>query len=168
MSKMLQSIYGDEKSCVRSQKYTSEAFDCSIGVRQGCVMNPFLFQCLHKWINLEKEKKCPVGVQLDPDVIHVLRLSLADNLILFDDTGFNLPKELNILQNFCETWKMSFSMSKTKIVVFTNGSGLSRFEKCFFEGSVVVPCYTYRGWYINNRLIWSKTSDKACRPRSYG
>lgn len=58
------------------------AFGCSTGVRQGCVISSSLFQCFINELVLEMEKECPAAVQLHPDVIHILLLLFAVELML--------------------------------------------------------------------------------------
>ncbi|XP_077996531.1 uncharacterized protein LOC144449832 [Glandiceps talaboti] len=43
MFRILHSMYCGVKSCVRTDKGKTEYFECPIGVRQGCMLSPFLF-----------------------------------------------------------------------------------------------------------------------------
>lgn len=40
---VLKSMYSKLKSCVKGNEGLTEYFDCTIGVRQGCTVSPFLF-----------------------------------------------------------------------------------------------------------------------------
>ena len=43
MLKAVQSLYIDSRACVRVGNYVSEWFPVNVGLRQGCVMSPWLF-----------------------------------------------------------------------------------------------------------------------------
>ena len=40
---VLRSMSGKLKSCARTQEGLTEFFTCNIGIRQGCMISPFLF-----------------------------------------------------------------------------------------------------------------------------
>ena len=42
----------------------------------------------------------------------------ADDLVLLSETASGLQKSLNILENYCDKWKLNVNLSKTKVVVF--------------------------------------------------
>ena len=41
--KAVQSFYSESRACVRGESGVSEWFDVNVGLRQGCVMSPCLF-----------------------------------------------------------------------------------------------------------------------------
>ncbi|XP_053391507.1 uncharacterized protein LOC128554275 [Mercenaria mercenaria] len=45
MLKAVVSIYDNVKSCIKLNGYVSEWFDVKIGLRQGCILSPVLFNC---------------------------------------------------------------------------------------------------------------------------
>ena len=79
----------------------------------------------------------------------------ADDAALSSDTVSWLQSQLNILKSFCDNFKLSVNVEKTKVVVFKRGGNLAAKEKCFFlNGNRIetVNGFTYVGIYFNNRL----------------
>ena len=48
--KAVQSFYVDSRACVWVGNYASEWFPVNVGLRQGCVMSPWLFNVLYIWM----------------------------------------------------------------------------------------------------------------------
>ena len=46
MKHLLQNIYENVKACVRNNNEFSDTFNLQLGVRQGCILSPFLFSFL--------------------------------------------------------------------------------------------------------------------------
>ena len=53
MLKAVQSIYVDSRACVRVGNDVSEWFPFNIGLRQGCVMSPWLFNVYMNGVDRE-------------------------------------------------------------------------------------------------------------------
>ena len=56
--KAVQSFYVDSRVCVRVQNDMSEWFPVNVGLRQGCVMSPWLFNIyiyIYGWCGLRGE-----------------------------------------------------------------------------------------------------------------
>ena len=52
----VKSLYVGSKACVRVGNEVSEWFPVRVGLRQGCVMSPWLFQSVYGWSG--KRGKC--------------------------------------------------------------------------------------------------------------
>ena len=57
-------------------------------------------------------------------------LLYTDDIVLFGKSPENLQKSLNILEEYCERWKLTINTMQTKIVVFRKGCNLP--EKLHF------------------------------------
>ncbi len=57
-----QAIYSEANACVRVGGKFSESFAVEVGVRQGCVLSPWLFNIFVD--GCMKEMKCKVGIQV--------------------------------------------------------------------------------------------------------
>ena len=64
MFKAVQSFYQSVSSCVRISGLTTDWFDVTVGLRQGCPLSPLLFNC---FINdlAQKIKAVGKGVSID-------------------------------------------------------------------------------------------------------
>ena len=59
----------------------------------------------------------------------------ADDIALISDTIVGLQRQFNRLSEFCDNFKPTVNVLKTKILVFKNGGVQSRAEKWFYKGT---------------------------------
>ena len=78
---------------------------------------------------IENEKH---GIQLSPDLIELLILLFADDVVLFSDGVIGLQTPLNILYCTAKRLYMILNLDKSNMVVFRNGGHLALREQCFF------------------------------------
>ena len=66
-----------------------------------------------------------------------------------------------MLQKFCEEYRLSVNIDKTKIIVFKNGGSLSRNERWVYKNNVLqtVCGFDYVGIHFTNRLSLYKMSE---------
>ena len=117
----IMSIYCKVKTCVKSNNGLTECFDCPVGLKQGCVLSPVLFSLFISQLSDELAKYGKHGVQLFPDLLEIILLMFADNVVLVSDTIPGLQNQLNILYNFSEDSGLQVNLDKTNIVVFRRG-----------------------------------------------
>ena len=86
----IQSIYNSVLSCVRANGSFTSFFECPIGLKQGCLLSPILFSIfIEKLVNKMWESGIR-GLQLFPEIIEILLLLFADDVILLSDTIIGL------------------------------------------------------------------------------
>uniref|UniRef100_UPI003AF4937F reverse transcriptase family protein n=2 Tax=Thiolapillus sp. TaxID=2017437 RepID=UPI003AF4937F len=154
MLKILQSMYNVVKSCVRCPESLTDLFDCPSGVRQGCVLSPTLFSFVINELALEVAKNGSYGIQLTPDIIQILIMLFADDVILTSYCVKGLQTQINILKQYADSFSMTVNMCKTKIIVFRKGGFLGANEAWWFgnEAIEVVNCYKYLGLHFTTKL----------------
>jgi hypothetical protein len=155
---VLQNMYSKLKSSVQSGRYNvSEAFHCSVGTRQGCMLSPFLFIFyLNEFVKVTKEQLCE-GIYLDENYPNVNMLLYADDVVIVGDHIGRVQNILNILNEFCGKWGLKVNMLKTKMMVYRKGGIVKRNEKCYFDGTEIelAKYYKYLGVLLSSRLSWS-------------
>ena len=106
--KAISSLYSNPKSRIILQDYSTDYFDCPIGVKQGDCLSPTLFSI---FINdlAEEIKRSDIGVKLEVedivgniDITVVNILLYADDIVLFAENELDLQDLLNIVENWCE------------------------------------------------------------------
>ena len=116
MLNIIRSIYNSVKSRVKCNNTLSEAFSCNIGVRQGECLSPFLFSMYINDMEQELENNGVNGI--DIGMVKLLLLLYADDIVLFGNTPEELQKSLDILEEYCDRWRLTVNTSKTKILIF--------------------------------------------------
>ena len=167
MYSAISSLYSNPKSRVILQDYSTDYFDCPVGVKQGDCLSPTLFAI---YINdLAKEiKNSGVGVGLNIDGsesnIETSLLSIllyADDIVLFAETELDLQFLLNIVEIWCEKWRLEVNLTKTNILHVRVKRKLQSKYMFLFNKRPVPYCtfYKYLGCNINEYLDYSFTAE---------
>ena len=111
-----------------------------------CVLSPLLFN-LHIneiSVSLEQDKGNPFIL---PDGTKLSTLLNADDLVILSHTQTGLQNALNILNDFCNEWKLTVNLKKTKVVVFQKKSKKEHNYQFFLDKNSIdiVSDYTYLG-----------------------
>ena len=161
--KIMVNMYDEAKSCVEVNGVVSNFFTCSVGVRQGENLSPFLFALylndLEEFLssesfkglrNLHEHSLCDFVRNLGYRM-KLLVLLYADDTILLADSPEELQNGLNALYKYCQSWKLSVNTSKTKVLIFSRGKARKQPPEFFYGGSKVelVSDYTYLGVTFN-------------------
>jgi hypothetical protein len=145
MYDIINSMYSSVKSRVKMQGEVSGEFDCSIGVRQGECLSPFLFSL---FLN-DLEQSLVVGnfAGLEMHYFKLLILLYADDIALFSESRDGLQSGLYLLYDYCTRWKLSVNTEKTKIAVFRRGGRLAMDDHFFYGDAYieVTPSFSFLG-----------------------
>ena len=155
---MIHSMYQDTHCKIKFKSGISRDFVSTCGVKQWDVLSPILFNLYINNIvdDLEKAKTDPVIV----GDVQVNSLLYADNIILLSSTQEGLQNSLNVLSNFCSSWKLDVNQEKSKAIVF-NSNGKTYMNSFNLTGKHLetVKSYCYLGVtikYTGNLNISSK------------
>ncbi len=99
----------------------SESFNVEVGVRQGCVMSPWLFNIYMD--GCMKEMKCKVGntgakLRLNGEVWSVVTCLFADDTVLLAESEGDLQRVVNEFYSVCKRRKLKVNAGKSKVMVF--------------------------------------------------
>ena len=119
--KVVKSMYESVKACVRINGECTDYFECTEGLRQGCLLSPVLFSMFVNEFTKIIETSGFRGIQLFPELIELFLLLFADDIALISDTKSGLQGQLSLLSPFCKEYKIRVHIGKTKIVVIRNG-----------------------------------------------
>ena len=121
LMKAIQSLYERSEACVRVCREESEWFKVGVGLRQGCVMSPWLFNLFMDGVMREvRERAGDVGVALwdarENNEYMVKWLMFADDTVLLSDSEEKLSRLVQEFGNVCHRWKLSVNEGKSKIM----------------------------------------------------
>ncbi len=129
---VVKSMYENIKSRVKFNNCLSEEFSCELGVRQDECLSPFLFAM---YVNDLEDDFYLHGVEgVDVGMIKLLLLLYADDIIIFAQSAESLQKGLNVLGDYCQRWKLTVNIAKTKIMIFRKGGSLPRQLHFLYQG----------------------------------
>ena len=135
MLDIIKSIYTSVKSRMKNNNILSESFSCSIGVRQGECLSPFLFAMYVNDLEQELSEKGVNGI--DIGMVQLLLLLYADDIVIFAKSAEELQKSLDILEVYCDRWNLTVNENKTKIVIFRKGGRLPANLQFNYKGSKI-------------------------------
>ena len=81
-----------------------DAFECSLGVRQGESVSPFLFSMFLNDIEDVFMNKGLSGI--DVNFFKILLILHADDIVIFAESKDELQQSLDALLEYCNRWKL--------------------------------------------------------------
>ena len=123
--------------------------------------SPIIFSLFINDLVSYLKSECDRGIFISDQIEDIIALMFADDVASFSDTVIRLQRQINCIQQFCESAGMSLNLLKTKTIVFRSGGMLKQMEKWYYKGEIIdtVPFYKYLGVYFTPKLVWSETKE---------
>jgi len=130
-------------------------FECITGTREDCMLSPFLFILYLNELVHMCNKTCP-GLFLNESTRNVHVLLYDNDVAMVNDTIGRSQRQLNIMGEFCSKYSSCINMTKTHVIIFTNGGRLRTNEKWYINnGLLIETTYNkYLGVMFSSRLCW--------------
>ena len=109
------SLYGESSAAVRVNSGLSDWFSLTKGVKQGCVMSPWLFNIFIDHC-IRPLKELNIGIEMNGLI--ACMLMFADDMVLLAESECDLQKQVSCVYENCKMNGLSMNVSKTKILVF--------------------------------------------------
>jgi hypothetical protein len=129
----LQQMYDQASMRVRLHGQLGEAFDTTVGVRQGDPLSPLLFGLFIDRVEAWLNEQCPHGFKLQCGRL-VRVLLYADDLCLVAETPQQLQALLDALHQFCSAHCLTVNINKSEVVAFNRGDASATFQ---FDGQLL-------------------------------
>ena len=117
----VQSFYDGSSACVRVGSDLSESFEVNVGLRQGCVMSPWLFNVYMDGVVREvKMRTLGRGLEMSERggrEWEVSQLLFADDTALVASTEERLQRLVDEFGVVCERRKLNVNVGKSKVLV---------------------------------------------------
>ena len=156
LMKAVQSLYEKSEACVRVCREEGEWFEVGVGLRQGCVMSPWLFNLFMDAVMKEvREKAGDVGVMLR-DVRQNVEwkvewLMFADDTVLVGDSEEKLERLVQEFGRVCQRRKLAVNVTKSKVMkVGKNGEENEMNVSLNNRRMEEVETYRYLGVDVSN------------------
>ena len=136
-------MYREVQFCVKlDQIHCTNNFNSSLGVKQGCVLSPALFNIfLSDLPQIFNDVNCnPVKL----GDIEITSLMYADDIILMSETKGGLQEALNALGSYCSKWQLTVNVNKTKTIVFNSNNKLASHYIFKYKNMTIENVNSYR------------------------
>ena len=141
-------LYLSDTASVKIGKTYSPPFTTNIGVRQGCVLSPLLFNLFLADLQPILQN-CDDNLKID-DSTSVSCFLWADDILMFSNSKEGLQGKLNKLEEYCTVNKLTVNTEKTQCMIFNKtGRLLKNFE--FTYNNTPLSCvreYKYLGFMV--------------------
>ena len=166
MYNAIHAIYENVTCCVKVNGILSDWFDVKLGLRQGCILSPILFNCFINDIAV-KIKALGLGIDIENDE-KLSILLYADDIVLLASNEQDLQQMLNCISDWCNTNNMLINEKKSNIVHFRSISTIkTNFGfSCGNKTLNIVNKYVYLGLVINAHLDYNVTAKFVSRAAS--
>ena len=153
-------MYLNVKSCIGLNGDLSEYFCNKIGLMQGEVLSPILFNLYVNDFEANFLKSGCIPYELS--TLSLFLLMYADDMVLFSESIDGLQSLLNELSNYCEIWKLSINVEKSKVLVFRKGGKSKPGENWHIGEHVleIVDQFTYLGIIFNYNNKFTKAEKQ--------
>ena len=115
--RLLRSLYSKSQSAVRVNGELTDWFKTTVGVRQGCVISPQLFNLLLELAMLYATHDTTIGAQIQGQVISNLRF--ADDIVLIAENANDLQTIVNQVFQSTSNLGLKINISKTEVQVIS-------------------------------------------------
>ena len=161
----VRSLYASVTSCVRVNNLTTDWFDVTCGLRQGCCLSPLLFNLFINDLAL-RIKSLGKGVPVDDELLSILLY--ADDIVLVAENASDLQLMLDCLNEWCGHNSMSINASKSNVIHFRpNATQKSNHDfRCGIYNLLIADKYTYLGITLNEYLDYSLTAKAVAQSAS--
>ena len=115
---LIEALYSEQHSAVRTDSGTTDWFSVSKGVRQGCIMSPQLFIVYTESIirEVEEEQSNSEYDELSVGGTKITELRYADDTALFSTTPERLNNIVHAVNKHSAAYKLSINADKTNIM----------------------------------------------------
>jgi hypothetical protein len=151
---IITNMYSKSKASVKLSGGITEYFETTIGVKQGCVISPTLFNIFLNDIPtiFDHDKSFPVT--LYSELLNCLLY--ADDIALVSSTEEGLQYCIDKLNSYCKTWNLTINIKKTKVIIFNTSGRIIKNEgfKVGNEILEVVKETKYLGIVFNSNCTY--------------
>ena len=159
MYDIIKHMYEETTASVKHQGILSDIFECNLGVRQGEIISPFLFNLFLNDLDEALSVGQFQGINIGD--INIKTLLYADDLALLSETREDLQVGLDILYDYCHGWKLTINTEKKSIIIFRKGGTVTQHDHLFFGNRRLnlLDKISYLGLNLSSRGKFAQTQS---------
>ena len=155
--KFLEKCIKDGETRIRLGYNYSDPYLSAVGLREGAVESPSLFNIFINDLVEDLHAAGCVGVTNTANLIAAL---FADDLALLSDNIDDMQKCLNVLNTWCSKWRLQLSMDKTQAMLVGAAHGEEVQFRIGDRVLDIVDWYRYLGVDYCYDLSWDREFDR--------
>ena len=158
MWRVIKNMYDITQSAVLLEGEVYEQFNIGQGVAQGCSMSHILFSIFISQL-LDDVETAGIGITVKKDV-KVGGLMFADDFVGLTTNTEDLQTLINVVQGFCNKWRLKSSINKSAVVVFSKEVNTVHVHG---SGEIDIPevvSYCYLGIEFTKNGSWDSHVQK--------
>ena len=142
---LLKALYKISSSAVRVNGELTDWFQTTVGVRQGCVLSPQLFNIILEMVTLHATYDIPIGTNIQGHLINNLRF--ADDIVLLACNEIDLQSIVDRVHQWSSNFGLKINIAKTEVQVISKqqhyinisigGTKLLQVEKFVYLGGTI-------------------------------
>lgn len=144
----VKSFYNGSEACVTVGNEESEMFAVNVGLRQGCVMLPWLFNLYMDGVMKEVNARVmgkSMKLEHESREWEINQLLYEDDTVLIADSEKQLQKMVNVFGEVCWRRKLKVNADKSKVMVVSRDGGYGVDVLLNGERMEQVECFKYLG-----------------------
>ena len=150
----VKSLYVNSSACVRVGNEVSECFPVKVGLRQGCVMSPWLFNLyidgVVREVNARVMGRGLKLIDANANEWELNQLLFADDTVVVADSEEKLNQLVTEFGRVCERRKLRVNVDKSKVMRCTRNENVDRLNVMLNgEALEVVDQFKYLGAVIH-------------------
>ena len=159
-------MYNKIHLSVRLPDGITQCFSSNIGLKQGCNLSPILFNIFINDLNEIFDKTFCQPAKIKNLTLN--NLLYADDLILVSETSSGLQNCLDRLQEYCDKWKLTVNIKKTKTMVAETQQSSINQSSFTYKSNVLDICksYPYLGTIISHNGQFIFNINELCKKAS--
>ena len=145
---IIRTLYLEDYASIKIGKRYSPPFKTNIGVRQGCVLSPLLFNIFLADLQSALDE-CGDNVEVDKKT-KISSFLWADDILMLSESAGGLQSKLNRLAEYCKINKLTVNTEKTQCMIFNKTGRLLKNYKFQYKKTNLkcVREYKYLGFLV--------------------
>ena len=115
--RLLEALYNKSQSSVRVNGDLTDWFETRVGVRQGCIISPQLFNILLELVMLYATCDSPIGIHIQGQLVNNLRF--ADDIALLAESHGDLQSLVTSVYTCSSDLGLKINIGKTEVQVIS-------------------------------------------------
>jgi hypothetical protein len=155
---VIQSMSNNVYYCVKMKSGITNKIPSNVGVKQGCVLSPTLFNLYLADLPDIFDDSCDPIMNFDTTLSCLM---FADDIILMSESADGLQKCIDKLHSYCDKWSLTLNTKKTQVLIFNKGGhSFKRFK--FNYGNIPIEI-TQKYCYLGILFSACGTFTAACQ-----